>query len=161
MNEPKKTADILTGSVKSGLKICLKLAELEKTWHRVVGSAAAKRSMPVSCEISEEKGLDLVIHADSPDVLPALRSRRTVIARSVGEFMGIDTINIAIKVGKVKRRSEAKEPEPAYLRRAPVPIIQEILDRNREELQGIAEDDELTESIARVKSLLERKNRRK
>ena len=72
MTEIIKTADALKGSVPYSLKLCLKLAELEKQWNEVVGSAAAERSSPVSCEFSED-GLLILIHVDSPGVLPALK----------------------------------------------------------------------------------------
>ena len=71
MSDIKKTEEILRGKVPSSLKVCLRLAELEKDWQEVVGKAAAERSSPVSCEFSEE-GLTIFINVDSPGVLPAL-----------------------------------------------------------------------------------------
>lgn len=160
MIDVKKAEEILRGRVPSPLKTCFRLAELEKDWQEVVGSAAAERSSPVSCEFSEE-GLSILIHADSPVILPALRSRKSVISKSICRYLGVSNVKIEIKVGKVTRPSCAKDPLPEYLRRAPVLISENALRKNLEEIEKDAGDDELAENLARLKTVIEKKNSRK
>ena len=160
MSDIIKTADALKGSVPYSLKLCLKLAELEKQWHEVVGAAAAERSSPVSCEFSEE-GLLISIHVDSPSVLPALKSRKPLISRSISGYLGIKNVKLEIKVGKVKRLSSAKDPLPDHLRRPPVLISEASLQKNIQEISPEVKDEELAESLAKLKTVIERRNLRK
>lgn len=160
MTEIIKTADALKGSVPYSLKLCLKLAELEKQWHEVVGTAAAERSSPVSCEFSEE-GLLIVIHVDSPGVLPALKSRKPIISRSISSYLGVKNVKLEIKVGKVKKPSSVKDPLPDHLRRAPVLISESSLQKNKKEICSDVNDQELAESLAKLKTVIEKRNRRK
>ena len=133
MSDIIKTADALKGSVPYSLKLCLKLAELEKQWHEVVGAAAAERSSPVSCEFSEE-GLLISIHVDSPSVLPALKSRKPLISRSISGYLGIKNVKLEIKVGKMKKPSSVKDPLPDHLRRPPVVISESSLQKNMKDI---------------------------
>ena len=152
--------EALKGSVPYSLKICLKLAELEKQWQEVVGKAAAERSSPVSCEFSEE-GLDILIHVDSPGVLPALKSRKPLISRAISRYLGVKTVRLEIKVGKVKRPSLAKAPLPDHLRRPPVVISESSLQKNIKDLRCDIADEELAESLAKLKTVIEKRNLRK
>lgn len=152
--------EALKGSVPYSLKICLKLAELEKQWQEVVGKAAAERSSPVSCEFSEE-GLDILIHVDSPGVLPALKSRKPLISRAISRYLGVKNVRLEIKVGKVKRPSLAKDPLPDHLRRPPVVISESSLQKNIKDLRCDIADDELAESLAKLKTVIEKRNLRK
>lgn len=160
MSDIIKPADALKGSVPYSLKLSLKLAELEKQWHEVVGAAAAERSSPVSCEFSEE-GLLISIHVDSPGVLPALKSRKSLISRSISGYLGIKNVKLEIKVGKVKKPSSVKDSLPDHLRRAPVLISESSLQKNMKDICRDVSDEELAESIAKLKTVIEKRNRRK
>ncbi len=160
MTELKRPEEALNKNIPGSLKLCFKLAELEKHWQEVVGSAAAERSAPVSCDFSEE-GPIICIHVDSPGVLPALRSRKPVISKSICRFLGLSDVRIDLKVGKVRRPSLAKEPLPDHLRRPPVLISENCLQKNIEEIGPEVNDDELTESLAKLKSVIEKRNLRK
>ena len=160
MSDIIKTADALKDSVPYSLKLCLKLAELEKQWHEVVGAAAAERSSPVSCEFSEE-GLLISIHVDSPSVLPALKSRKPLISRSISGYLGIKNVNLEIKVGKMKKPSSVKDPLPDHLRRPPVVISESSLQKNMKDICRDVSDEELAESLAKLKTIIEKRNRRK
>lgn len=160
MSDIIKTADALKGSVPYSLKLCLKLAELEKQWHEVVGAAAAERSSPVSCEFSEE-GLLISIRVDSPSVLPALKSRKPLISRSISGYLGIKNVKLEITVGKVKKPSSVKDPLPDYLRRPPVVISESSLQKNMKDICRDVSDEELAESLAKLKTIIEKRNRRK
>ena len=160
MTEIIKTADALKGSVPYSLKLCLKLAELEKQWNEVVGSAAAERSSPVSCEFSED-GLLILIHVDSPGVLPALKSRKPIISRSISSFLGVKNIKLEIKVGKMRKPSNVKDPLPDHLRRPPVVISESSFQKNRKEISSDVCDEELADSLAKLKTVIEKRNRRK
>jgi len=160
MSDIIKTADALKGSVPYSLKLCLKLAELEKQWHEVVGAAAAERSSPVSCEFSEE-GLLISIHVDSPSVLPALKSRKPLISRSISGYLGIKNVKLEITVGKVKKPSSVKDPLPDYLRRPPVVISEISLQKNMKDICRDVSDEDLAESLAKLKTIIEKRNRRK
>jgi hypothetical protein len=160
MAEIKRPDEALKGSVPYSLKICLKLAELEKQWQEVVGKAAAERSSPVSCEFSEE-GLDILIHVDSPGVLPALKSRKPLISRAISRYLGVKNVRLEIKVGKVKRLSLAKDPLPDHLRRSPVVISESSLQKNIKDLRCDIADEELAESLAKLKTVIEKRNLRK
>jgi len=160
MSDIIKTADALKGGVPYSLKLCLKLAELEKQWHEVVGAAAAERSSPVSCEFSEE-GLLISIHVDSPSVLPALKSRKPLISRSISGYLGIKNVKLEITVGKVKKPSSVKDPLPDHLRRPPVVISESSLQKNMKDICRDVSDEELAESLAKLKTIIEKRNRRK
>ncbi|NLD04639.1 MAG: DUF721 domain-containing protein [Synergistaceae bacterium] len=160
MVDIKKPDEVLKGSVPYSLKICLKLAELEKQWQEVVGKAAADRSSPVSCEFLEE-GLVILIHVDAPGVLPALKSRKPLISRSISKYLGVKNIKLEIKVGKVKKPSSAKDPLPDHLRRPPVVISESSLQKNIKDLCCDISDEELAESLAKLKTVIEKRNRRK
>ena len=160
MTEIIKPADALKGSVPYSLKLSLKLAELEKQWQEVVGTAAAERSSPVSCEFSED-GLLIAIHVDSPGVLPALKSRKPMIARSICSYLGVKNVRLEIKVGKVKKPSFVKDPLPDHLRRAPVLISESSLQKNKNEICSDISDEELADSLAKLKTVIEKRNRRK
>lgn len=160
MSDIKKTEEILRGKVPSSLKVCLRLAELEKDWQEVVGKAAAERSSPVSCEFSEE-GLTIFINVDSPGVLPALKSRKPVISMSISKYLNIKNIKLDIKVGKIKKLSFAKDPLPDYLRRPPVVISESSLQKNMQDIGTDIADEELVESLAKLKTVVEKLNSRK
>lgn len=160
MADIKRPDEALKGSVPYSLKICLKLAELEKQWQEVVGKAAAERSSPVSCEFSEE-GLDILIHVDSPGVLPALKSRKPLISRAISRYLGVNNVRLEIKVGKVKRPSLAKDPLPDHLRRPPVVISESSLQKNIKDIRCDIGDEELAESLAKLKTVIEKRNLRK
>ena len=138
----------------------MKLAELESHWHEVVGAAAAERSAPVSCEFSDE-GPVISVHVDSPGVLPALMSRKPIISRSVSRYLEVKEVRLEIKVGKVKRLSSAKDPLPDHLRRPPVLISEASLQKNIQEISPEVKDEELAESLAKLKTVIERRNLRK
>ena len=160
MYDIKKTDEILRGKVPPSIKISLKLAELEKDWQNVVGKAAAERSSPVSCEFSEE-GLSITINVDSPGVLPALKSRKPMISRSISKYLNIKIIKLDIKVGKIKKLSSAKDPLPDYLRRPPVVISERSLQKNIQEIGTDVLDEELAECLAKLKTVVEKLNSRK
>lgn len=160
MSDIKRPEEILRGKVPSSLKICLKLAELEKDWQEVVGKAAAERSSPVSCEFSEE-GLTISINVDSPSVLPALKTRRAVISRSISKYLNIKNIKLDLKVGKIKKLSSAKDPLPDYLRRPPVVISESSLQKNMQDIGTDIADEELAECLAKLKTVVEKLNSRK
>lgn len=160
MVDIKKPDEVLKGSVPYSLKISLKLAELEKQWYEVVGKVVAERSSPVSCEFSEE-GLVILIHVDSPSVLPALRSRKSIISRSISSYLKVKNIKLDIKVGRVKKPSSAKDPLPDHLRRPPVIISENSLKKNIEDIRSDVSDEELAESLAKLKTVIEKLNQRK
>ncbi|MDD4159517.1 MAG: DciA family protein [Synergistaceae bacterium] len=160
MADIKNSGEALNGRVPSSLKICFKLAELENHWQEVVGKAAAERSSPVSCEFSEE-GLIILIHVDSPGVLPALQSRKPIILRSVSRYLGVRVVKLDIKVGMVRKQSSAKEPLPEYLRRPPVLISESSLQKNIKDISRNVSDEELAEELAKLKTVIERRNLRK
>ena len=160
MADIKNTEEALKNNVPYSLKLCMKLAELESHWHEVVGAAAAERSAPVSCEFSDE-GPVISVHVDSPGVLPALMSRKPNISRSVSRYLEVKEVRLEIKVGKVKRLSSAKDPLPDHLRRPPVLISEASLQKNIQEISPEVKDEELAESLAKLKTVIERRNLRK
>ena len=160
MDDIKSTEEALRNNATYSLKLCMKLAELENHWPEVVGKAAAERSAPVSCEYTDEVPV-ISVHVDSPGVLPTMMSRRSVISRSVSRYLGVKEVRLEIKVGKVRRQTFAKDPLPDHLRRPPVLISEASLQKNIREISAEVKDEELAESLARLKTVIERLSMRK
>jgi len=94
-------------------------------------------------------------------VLPTMMSRRSVISRSVSRYLGVKEVRLEIKVGKVRRQTSAKDPLPDHLRRPPVLISEASLQKNIREISAEVKDEELAESLARLKTVIERLSMRK
>jgi len=88
-------------------------------------------------------------------------SRKPIISRSVSRYLEVKEVRLEIKVGKVKRLSSAKDPLPDHLRRPPVLISEASLQKNIQEISPEVKDEELAESLAKLKTVIERRNLRK
>lgn len=155
-----KKGQILTEVLPASIRACLKLAELEKEWPRVVGGLMAERSSPTACEFSSE-GLVITINVISAGILPAVKSRRGALVRAISRFMCIKSVKLDIRVGKVTKLSQAKESLPDYKRRAPIIVSDRAVEKNTKFFSENTIDPELAEAIAKIKVLTEKLNARK
>ena len=160
MRAIKKTEDLLLNHAEGPIKTCLKLAELEIKWACVVGNAVAERSAPVAWEFKEGDPI-LTINVEDANLVQAIKFRRTAIVKSLKTFLGIDSLKIEICIGKVTKPSAAKDPAPAFKRRPPIFIPENLIEKTADVINCDTDDKELAQIIAKFKILSEKNSNRR
>jgi len=159
MRETGKEANQLIDNAPEQLRLCFKLALLEREWAGLVDGEFAARSCLESCRLEEDAAVITVCAKDAA-CAAAMNFIKARLQRTISGYLAIPVSRVEIKVGKITRLSNVKQPLPAWQRRAPLVIGEEDARRELEFTSAFVEDEELASALARLKALAGKKSRR-
>lgn len=142
------------------LALALKLSELCDRWEEFAGGPLSAKSQPASCEYIEDY-IKITINVSESSVLTAAKFRRAGIERKLKQFLKTEKLKTEMKVGPVVPGSSASAPVPPYMRRAPVLLAEEDIEKEKKEFEEAGVSDTLASGMARVKLSAEKLAKRK
>lgn len=145
------------------LEICKKLTKLEKAWTTLFNGKAeaiGRETAPSGCGF-EDNSLILTVSVKNTTLLTSLRFKETAIRKQVEHFVGIKVKKIEFISGRVQRPSTAKAANRAFERYTPLTLTEEQVAKQKELLVDFGAGEEITEAVARVKALVEKKTKSK
>lgn len=160
MAETNREAEQLIKGSPEQLQLCIKLALLEREWAAIVGEELARRSCPAGCALSGGVAV-MTLQAQDSATAASMNFGRTRLQRILSGYLSLPKLRLEIKVGKISRSTSAKPPAPAWQRRAPVRVGTEEMERELEFISAFIDDEQLAETLARLKVLTQKRNKRK
>ena len=142
------------------LALALKLSELCDRWKEFAGGPLSAKSQPASCEYIEDY-IKITINVSESSVLAAARFRKAGIERKLKQFLKTEKLKTEMKIGPVIPASSVSAPVPPYLRRAPILLAEEDIEKEKKEFEEAGVSDTLACGMARVKLSAEKLAKRK
>lgn len=160
MAETNKDTSRLMQDAPEQLRLCFRLAALEREWAGIIGEEYAALCVLEGCELKNDEVL-ISLNAENAATVASMNFRTAKLARMLLDYLDAPAVRIEIKVGRINPPTIAKPPLPEWRRRAPLKVSEDEVRRELPFISETIKDKELAESFARIKALAEKRKGRK